>query len=186
MSELLTMAEYARSRELSIEKIKRLCARDLLPLRKRGKRWLILADKADEVLGTLQEPPENFFGKNIEKAAEHVDSPGDNVDSNHVTVNDAGENEEKNTWAEANKRKAHFQAQLAEQKFLQQTGKLVDAEKARVEWFRLARTARDSLLAIPNRLSAELAAMTDEHEIFKKLREEISIALRELGENASK
>lgn len=61
-------------------------------------------------------------------------------------------------------------------------GKLVDAEVTKDEVFKYFRGARDSLLGIPNRVSAIFAGTTDQFVIHRKLTEEIEKALRELAE----
>jgi hypothetical protein len=50
---------------------------------------------------------------------------------------------------------------------------LVDAESVRKEAFNSARAARDALLAIPDRVSAIVAGLDDQHEVHRVLMEEI-------------
>ena len=60
-------------------------------------------------------------------------------------------------------------------------GKLVEAEKVEDAAFRAARTARDTLMAIPDRLDAELAAISDAAEVHRRLAEEIRHVCDELA-----
>lgn len=64
----------------------------------------------------------------------------------------------------------------------QKRGQLIDADVAGRKAFDCARTVRDSLLNIPARLSAELAAERDERRVFIRLDEEIRKALATLAE----
>lgn len=65
---------------------------------------------------------------------------------------------------------------------LQKQGRLYDRALAKREAFECARTIRDSMLNIPDRLSAELAAETDAARVHSRLEEEIRKALVVLSE----
>ena len=54
-----------------------------------------------------------------------------------------------------------YQARLARLDYEERTGTLVSKEKVRQAAFQRARTLRDRLLALPDRLASELAAITD-------------------------
>lgn len=58
-------------------------------------------------------------------------------------------------------------------------GKLISADKARADSFLFARSIRDQLLSIPDRVSAILAAEKDERKVYLRLQEEIKLALKE-------
>ena len=51
------------------------------------------------------------------------------------------------------------------------------------EAFKMARLTRDAMLAIPDRLAAEIAAETDTFKVHTRITEEIRKALESLGEN---
>jgi len=65
---------------------------------------------------------------------------------------------------------------------LQKRGILIDAAKERRGDFEHARTVRDSMLNIPDRLAAELAAETDARRVHARLDEEIRKALDTLAD----
>ena len=80
-------------------------------------------------------------------------------------------------------KKESYLAELARLEFEEKDGTLVPAEDVRKEAFAIARQVRDGLLNIPDRVAAELAAMTDQFEIHKRLTDEIRRALETaLGE----
>lgn len=61
-------------------------------------------------------------------------------------------------------------------------GTLVEAVRVRRSSFETARTVRDSLLNVPDRLASELAAETDAGKVHARLDEEIRAALVALSE----
>lgn len=83
---------------------------------------------------------------------------------------------------EAERREKAYKAKLAELKFLEQSGKLVEREAVERKFFELSRQVRDALLTIPARLSPELAAETDPHAMERKLTKELNASLRKLSE----
>ena len=72
------------------------------------------------------------------------------------------------------------QARLAELELGEKQKRLVDFEDVKKEAFKLARTTRDRLLAVPDRLSAEVAGMTDPYAIHAKMTAEIRVAIEEV------
>ncbi len=65
---------------------------------------------------------------------------------------------------------------------LQKQGRLIDRAVAAREAFDIARTVRDSILGVPDRISAELAAETDQARVHRRLEEELRGALSALAE----
>jgi phage terminase Nu1 subunit (DNA packaging protein) len=83
-------------------------------------------------------------------------------------------------------RREQLNAQLKELEYEQKSGKLVNAEEARREFFKIAREARDAIMNIPERISGQLAAETDEHAVRMLLKTELTRALEVfLGANES-
>jgi hypothetical protein len=64
-------------------------------------------------------------------------------------------------------------------------GTLVDAIQARRDQYAIAKMVRDSLLNVPVRVAAELAAETDEAKVHARLEQEIRAALIGLAEALS-
>lgn len=86
------------------------------------------------------------------------------------------------TYNVSRARREFFEAARAEVEFKKADGALVDAQGVKEEAAKVARIVKDGLLALPDRLSEELAAMNEPHAIFVKLRDEISTALEAAAE----
>lgn len=76
--------------------------------------------------------------------------------------------------------KEHFGAQLARLEYEEKAGKLVPAAQVKAEAFKVARNVRDVLMGLPERVSAELAHMTEPRQISIYLRAQIAEALKDL------
>lgn len=74
-----------------------------------------------------------------------------------------------------------YAANMKELEYKKAAGELVRVKSAEKEYFRLVRITRDTLLNIPNRISAELAAISDPHVLQMRLTDEITEALYELA-----
>ena len=84
------------------------------------------------------------------------------------------------SYAEARAQHERFKARLAELELEQREGKLVEAEAAKKEAFRIARLVRDAMLNIPDRVSAELAAEGNQFKVHQRLTQEIRRALEDM------
>ncbi len=74
-----------------------------------------------------------------------------------------------------------FKALLSKLDYDERTGSLVKVDAVRNEIFRLTRTTRDALRAIPPRISGELAGISDQREIETVLMREMDLALESLS-----
>lgn len=83
-------------------------------------------------------------------------------------------------WREKERTEA-LRAQLLELELAEKQGKLVDAEAVRRATMNKARIARDALLSLPMRISAELAAETDPGKVHDRLSVEIRKLCAELS-----
>mgnify|MGYP001610046836 CR=1 FL=1 len=63
------------------------------------------------------------------------------------------------TWAEAQERHERARADLAELKVRELGGEVVRVADVTREWYRVLRSVRDRVLAVPDRLAGELAAV---------------------------
>lgn len=88
------------------------------------------------------------------------------------------------TYAEAKTADVLYKARLRQLEFEIRTGKYVEVEKVSDRWFELARATRERMLAMPARLAAELASMSDMHAIRVRLDQEIRAALVAVAEHA--
>jgi hypothetical protein len=75
-----------------------------------------------------------------------------------------------------------YEARLRELDYKVRTGELVSVDEVRVAAFNTNRRARDLLLAIPDRVSAVLAGLTDAAEIHKVLSDEFRRVCDELSQ----
>ena len=87
--------------------------------------------------------------------------------------------------AESKQIEAEYKAKLAKLDYEERSGKLIDAEAVRKEAFRVARITRDAMLAIPDRLAAELAGITDPFACHAKMMAEIRGAIAEVAKNVA-
>jgi hypothetical protein len=78
-----------------------------------------------------------------------------------------------------------YLARLARIEFEERSGKLVSRDEVTVAAFTTARTIRDNLLNIPDRLAATLAAEMEPSRVHEILTEEIRKALSELSTDDS-
>lgn len=82
---------------------------------------------------------------------------------------------------ESRARREHYQAEKAKLDALQGRGELVPAADVERRAFDMARTVRDGLMGIPDRVASLLAASSDVRQVHYLLSEEIRIALRGLS-----
>ena len=90
------------------------------------------------------------------------------------------------TLNEAKTAKAIYDARLARMDYEEQQRILVKAEEVRAQAFRLARSARDELLTIEDRLSPILASETDLTAVRSILREEMRRVCERIAMGAEK
>jgi phage terminase Nu1 subunit (DNA packaging protein) len=93
---------------------------------------------------------------------------------------DAGDDDQPISYAAARAQHERFKARLAQLELEEREGKLVEAEAAKREAFRVARLVRDAMLNIPDRVAAELAAETNQFKVHQRLTHEIRRALEDM------
>lgn len=84
------------------------------------------------------------------------------------------------TLAEAQRRAEVAKAEIQEIKLAQLKGELVPVAEVEAEAFKAARTVRDNMLNIPDRVAAEFAGITQSQVIHARLMDEIRKALEGL------
>ncbi len=85
------------------------------------------------------------------------------------------------SYAQSRAIREAYMARLAKLDFEEKSGKLVNADEARVTIFNTARTARDMLMAVPDRVAPLVVGQTDLHEIHRILTDEVRRICNEIG-----
>lgn len=98
------------------------------------------------------------------------------------TASGRGERDDDDDYWRSRARREKAEAQLAELKLLEAHGQLVRADDVRAGLARRAAAFRESLLQIPSRLSAQLAAETSEARVHQLLEAELRTAVAHLVE----
>lgn len=81
------------------------------------------------------------------------------------------------TLTESRARKEKYLAESARLNFEERIGELVKVSEVKDSAFKVARTIRNNLMALPDRLAAELAAETNQFRVHKTLADEIRRAI---------
>lgn len=74
-----------------------------------------------------------------------------------------------------------YAARLAKLEYEKAVGKVIEADAVKLQAFKIARSVRDALLNLPDRVSAELAAEVDPVRVHLRLSAEIRKALESLS-----
>jgi hypothetical protein len=102
----------------------------------------------------------------------------ENEDPGSSTVDDNADLTEAKTETEK------YKAKLLELEFKEKTGELISAEKAKREYFKIARILRDGILNVPSQICNELAVDTDPFIIHQKLTLALTKSLQSIVETA--
>ena len=100
------------------------------------------------------------------------------IDNCSTRIN--GSEREIPSFNESRAKSEHFRAELARLDLEQKEEKLCEVEKVKREAFSMARSVRDALNSIPDRVSNQFAAETDPVVIHQTLGEELRKALERL------
>lgn len=149
----MTQAEYARHRGKSRQYISRLAKAGVLVLRG-GK---VDVGASDAVLDDRPEPV------------------SERVAAAQADVAPAG-----TTFAQAKTADMVFKAKLRKMEFDLRTGKLVEAEIVKQRWSTILRLIVDRILAWPNRLAPEVAALTEERQVREAILREARALINDL------
>lgn len=149
----MTQAEYARHRGKSRQYISRLAKAGVLVMRA-GK---VDVASSDAVLDDRPEPV------------------SERVTSSPPEVAPAG-----TTFAQAKTADMVFKAKLRKMEYDVRMGKLVEAELVKQRWSAVLRLIVDRILAWPNRLAPEVAALTDERQVREAILREARALINDL------
>jgi hypothetical protein len=150
---LMSQAEYARHRGKSRQYISRLVKAGVLVMRG-GK---VDADASDAVLDDRPEP----VSERVVAALSEGAPSG-------------------TTFAQAKTADMVFKAKLRKMEYDVRMGKLVEAELVKQRWSTIYRLIVDRILAWPNRLAPEVAALTDERQVREAILREARALVNDL------
>lgn len=119
-------------------------------------------------------------GKGLKEWAENIDPAKQRDQSKAAATKDLGENN--SNYKKAAAARMFFNAKLAELEYQEKAGKLVSSDRVKAEAFKISRRVRDTLLGVPERVAAEVAAMTEPRLIAIYLKEQIADALKDLDD----
>ena len=172
----MTQVEYAEHRGIGQSRVSRLVSRGKIPhncIKKISGRKLIDRDKADaalaENLDQIMNKPTRQYGKKKKPAPAEMEQTTKAAGTKGMSM------------ADAQKLQAQYKAAILKLDYEERTGKLILAASVDKDFFDIARLTRDAILNIPDRISAELASITDTHVISEKLTVELTQALEELS-----
>jgi len=180
--ELVGLREFARRRGVSATAVSKAIATGRIrSASKVGRTWRIDVERANAEWDAnsnpaKQRPPETSVPRRHRQAGLF----GEDEDEGPPLAPGQGDGPLGPNMQRSQAIKLACQAQLARLEFEEKAGRLVRKDQVTLEAFRLYRGLRDALLRIPDRLSAELAAATEESLVHERLRLEIVDALEEL------
>lgn len=174
MSELVSLREYARRRGVSAMAVSKAA--------KAGR--ITLVDGKVDVAAADRDWPANtnpgqmaFRQPPAPGQDEAIDSQVPPSEGDQDTENGAADKDKKNTsgaaYGQARAIREGYAARLAKLDYEKEVGSLVAADSVRVLAFKAARTARDQLLSLPDRLAPVLAGESDEFKVHQLLSDEI-------------
>jgi len=171
-----TQTEFAEHRGISQPRVSKMIRDKKIPhscLKEISGRKLIDRDKADAALeqnlDRIYNPTKKTKQKKPQLSHTEMETTAAVAKTNGMSLSDA------------QKIQAQYKAALLKLEFEEKSGKLIPANSVKEAAFNQGRIVRDAILNIPNRISAELASMTDVYLVSEKLTMELIAALEELG-----
>jgi|SRR5580692_11338069 hypothetical protein len=180
MTELVSLREYARRRGVSAMAVSKAA---------KAGRITLVDGKVDVATADRDWPSNTNPGQMAFKPAppavaaegQGTQEPGDDEGQATQTEEEKKAQTSTGQYGQARAVREMYNARLAKIEFEKETGILVNADAVRVAAFNAARTARDSLLSMPDRLSPVLAGESNQFEVHRLLSEEIRRVCDELA-----
>ncbi len=171
----ISLAELARIRGVSIQAISELVSSGKLDPAVQTipgkKRPVIFREMAIKILDDMPSTKKMAAVEALDPAEIlAVEAAGDETEDDKIP-----------SIVISNARAAHYKAKLARLEFEQKAAILIDAEAVKKEAFRIGKTIRDRIEAIPDRVAAIVAAENDVKKVHKILSTEFRGVLEELA-----
>lgn len=153
--------------------------------------WLANSDssKRSHVGGTGKSPArEKYAGTAKPSVKLPTSDQPDQVETPKATVGGDSLNSGQGTgpsFAQSRAVREAYQARLAKLEYEERSGKLVDAAEVKVRAFKMARSARDALMTLPDRMAPILASSTDVVEVHRLMTEDIERLCRRIADEAA-
>ncbi len=169
---LLTQKDYAAQRKVSKQYIGKLVKEGVLQL-KNGK---IDPVQADGILEARREPARQTHKQHTEQRA--MLGAAQSAPAQTRSISDT---ELPTLLLKTRIKSESEKAKLLEIKAKVEAGKYVDVDEVRAAAFKQARTVRENILILADRLAPVLASISDATEVHRILQEEHNKALEELS-----
>jgi hypothetical protein len=157
---LIKQAEWAKRQGFSPQYVTNLIKQGHVIL----ENGLVNTDQADAALAAMRNPSKPINRKHYEN-----DTKSATAELSTVLLKTRIKNEVE-------------KGKMLEIEAKAKTGQYVDAREVEKQAFHVARTVRDSLQNIPDRVSSLLASISDANQIYEILSKEIRLALEGLAE----
>ena len=169
---MLTIRAYARHRGVSHTAVRKAVSSGRITLEADGTIDPAKADVQWDTSTDLSKPRNSVTG--VPKPQQPAAAAPAPVDLPYVDGSGA-----RLASSYAASRAAHegYRARLAKLELEQRSGKLVDADEVRAQFFALGRRLRDALMGFPDRLAPVLAGETDPHCVHEILVAELTACL---------
>lgn len=184
---LVRKTDYARSRGVTPAAVTQAikCGRIRAAVVTQHGKELIDFDKANELWekNTLQGPPQIRRGRNSAPLPSvSAQALAATTDQQLQALIQGLPEDQIPDLNDSRARREHYLAEKARLEALRGREELVPAADVKAEAFALARSVRDGMLRVADRLAPMLAATTDARETHRLLTEEIRVALRGLAD----
>lgn len=176
--ELISQREYARRRNISHVAVQRAVNAGRISMVD-GKIDPVQADREWRENTDQSKPRNRITGR--PKHARVAGRPSEPMDFGDAEGASGG-NGTATGYAKARAAREVYQAQLAKLELDRQRAILIRADEVRVGAFNMARKVRDQLIALPDRVTAILAATDEPAEVQRILEEEIERICQEIAD----
>ena len=184
MAKYIKIPEYAKKIGVSPQYIRRIISKGIITkksLKRKGKRWLVNPESADQD----QEKNLSSINRKADPKKKPEKKPGKetvipNAEEKEKVIEKAGV-KIFDSLSDAQKFKETYQGALKKLDLEERTGQLISRAERDQQDFNTARTVRDALLNIPDRICSILAAETDDSKVSEFLTKEIRQALEVLS-----